>query len=66
MNVLIEIECETITDLHKHLEVLQGQIKKQVKVSKQDPQKEDFPIGTSLYDDNCYGTHKMDVIEFIN
>jgi hypothetical protein len=65
MNILIEIECETIADLHTHLKVLQEQIKKQAKVNKASPQKDDFPIGTSLYDDNCYGTHKMDVIETI-
>ena len=66
MNIMIEIECDTLTDLPKHLEVLQEQIKKQVQVSRHDPQKEEFPIGTSLSDDNCYGTHKMDVIEVIN
>lgn len=65
MNILIEIECETIADLVKHLNVLQGQIKKQTKVNKSDPQKDDFAIGTSLYDDNCYGTHELNVIEVI-
>jgi hypothetical protein len=65
MNILIEIECETIADLHTHLKVLQEQIIKQTEVNRQDPQKDDFAIGTSLYDDNCYGTHKMDVIELI-
>ncbi len=65
MNILIEIECETIADLHTHLKVLQGQIRKQATINKQDPQKDDFAIGTSLYDDNCYGAHQMDVIEVV-
>ena len=66
MNVLIEIECETISDLHKHLQVLQQQIKKQAKINNSDPQKDDFPVGTALQDDNCYGYHTMDVYKAIS
>jgi hypothetical protein len=63
MNVLIEIECETIADLHTHLKELQKQIRKQAKVNKANPQKDDFPAGTQLEDDNCYGYHTLDVYE---
>lgn len=62
---MIEIECDTIADLHTHLKVLQEQIRKQATINKQDPQKEDFAIGTQIYDDNCYGTHELNVIEVI-
>lgn len=65
MNILIEIECETLAELIGHLKVLQRQVKKQSQINKSDPQKDDFPIGTQLYDDNCYGTHELNVIEVI-
>lgn len=65
MNILIEIECETIADLHAHLKELCKQIRKQAKINKSDPQNDDFPVGTQLYDDNCYGTHELNVIEVI-
>lgn len=65
MNILIEIECETIADLHTHLTVLCKQIRKQAKINKADPKVDDFAVGTQLYDDNCYGTHELNVIEVI-
>lgn len=63
MKALIEIDCETIAELHAHLKEIQKQIKKQTKINNADPQKDDFPVGTSIYDDNCYGTHALDIIE---
>lgn len=65
MNILIEIECETIADLHTHLTELCKQIRKQTKVNKSNPKTDDFPIGTQLYDDNCYGSHELNVIESV-
>jgi hypothetical protein len=65
MNVLIEIECETIVDLHTHLQALQKQIRKQCRVNKSNPKEDEFPVGTQLEGDNCYGYHTMDVIETI-
>lgn len=65
MNILIEIECDTIADLHTHLTELCKQIRKQTKVNKSDPKKDDFPVGTHFEDDNCYGTHELNIIEVI-
>lgn len=63
MNIQIDIECDTISELIGHLAVLKRQILRQAQINKVDTTKADFPIGTQLYDDNCYGTHELNVIE---
>lgn len=65
MNIMIEIECETIADLVAHLRVLENNIIKQSNINNQNMRREDFAIGTKLYDDNCYGTHELSVIEVV-
>lgn len=61
---MIEIQCDTIAELQQHLEVLQRQIMKQTRVNRQ-LINDDFAVGTKIYDDNCYGTHELNVIEVI-
>ena len=63
MKIIIEIDCDTISEAYAHLTVLQKQIKKQTKINKVDPDKDDFPAGTEFYDDNCYSTHTASVYE---
>lgn len=63
MKILIEIDCDTITELKQHLECLIHQIEKQAKVNKQNMDDDDFAVGTRLYDDNCYGSHELSVVE---
>lgn len=62
MNILIEIECNTISELQQHLEELQRQIMKQVRINHQTIN-DDFATGTQFYDKDEYGTHELNVIE---
>lgn len=59
MRIIVEIECETITEFHSHLTVLKTQIRKQSHKLKLNPLTDAFPIKVDLYDDNCYGTHDV-------
>lgn len=63
MKLIIEIDCETINQLHNHLTVLKKQIRSRAKQLKLDHQKEAFQVKTEFYDDNCYGMHMATVIE---
>lgn len=57
MNIIINIECETVSDFYSHLSELRRQIKKEAKKLKLNPASDEFPDNVTLYDDNCYGTH---------
>lgn len=63
MKVMIEIDCETINQLHNHLSVLKKQIRSRAKALVLDHTKEGFPAETQFYDDNCYGTHHAEIVE---
>lgn len=62
MRVLIEIECDTVSDLHQHLDVMKRQVRKESKKQKLDPLHDEFPLETVLEDDNCYGSHELSVV----
>lgn len=64
MEITIQIDCETIADLHAHLHELQKQIREKARKLKLSPLNEMFPVPDNhdgadmdLYDDNCYGEH---------
>jgi len=57
MNIKIEIECNTINDLHSQLTKLASQVKKSAKKQKLNLLTDEFEAedSDSLSDDNCYG-----------
>jgi hypothetical protein len=61
MEILITIECETISDFYSHLSELRRQIKKETRKRKLNPLHDEFPADVDLYDDNCYGTHDVEI-----
>lgn len=61
MNITVTISCDTISDFYSHLSELRRQIKRQTKKLKLDPLKDEFPATVDLYDDNCYGTHTVEI-----
>lgn len=63
MKVKIEINCETILDLHVALTEVKKQIRKQARINKADQIKDDFSAGTYLTDKNCYGDFELEVFE---
>lgn len=65
MNIIIDIECDTINELVEHLDTMKRQVLKQAQVNKVNPAKADFPEGTTLYDNNCYGSHELNVVKVI-
>lgn len=62
MRVLIEINCDTISDLHQHLDAMKRQVRKECKSRKLDPLHDDFPLDIELEDDNCYGEHQLKIV----
>lgn len=65
MDILIEVQCDTISELVAHLDKMKEQVLKQSRVNKVDLSATDFPEGTCLEDDNCYGSHSLNVIEYV-
>lgn len=63
MKVMIEIDCETISELHTHLNVLKKQIRQRCKKEKLNPQKDEFPNNTYFSDCNCYGEQYTHIYE---
>ena len=63
MKVLIEINCDSISELTSHLNEMFKQCKQLCKKSKLDPFNDEFPVDTILEDDNCYGSHELKVVE---
>lgn len=66
MKVTITVECDTISELHSHLHQLQIQIRKVTRKQKLNPMTDAFDrykrdIEDALYDDNCYGTHTVEI-----
>ncbi len=61
MRVLIEIDCDTIQELTAHLTCMRDQVKKEMKKLKLNCDDE-FPLGTELEDNNCYGTHELTIV----
>jgi hypothetical protein len=63
MNITITIECETVSELGAHLMHLRRQVIKEAKRLKLDPLRDEFPEGAelNLSDDNCYGTHDVEI-----
>jgi hypothetical protein len=61
MKIRVDIECESISDFYSHLSELRRQIKKETKRLKLTPEDE-FTNDVDLYDDNCYGTHDVEVL----
>jgi hypothetical protein len=61
MIIRVDIECETISDFYGHLSELRRQIKKETKRLKLNPLRDEFPKGVNLYDDNCYGSHEVQI-----
>lgn len=57
MNIQIDIECETIAELIQHLGEIHRQVERQARINGADIASDDFPLGTILCDNNCYGTH---------
>ena len=62
MRVLIEINCDTISDLHQHLDVMKRRVRKECKKLKLDPLNDEFPLELKLEDNNCYGEHELTVV----
>lgn len=62
MKITIKIECDTIIEFRGHLEMLRDQIKKKVKSEKLDHFHEEFSNADNLDDNNCYGTHEVEII----
>lgn len=58
MKVKIEIECETAGELTAHLE----EIIRTVKVRSRQNIEHDFEVGTQFSDNNCYGTHDVEIM----
>lgn len=62
MRILIEIECDTISDLHQHLDVMKRQVRKECKKQKLAPLDDEFPLNTVIEDNNCYGSHELKIV----
>lgn len=62
MRILIEINCESIGELGSHLNEMFKQVKKECKKQKLDAYNDEFPEGTILEDDNCYGSHELKIV----
>lgn len=62
MIIKIEIDCETISEAYQHMSVIGKEIKSKAKKEKLDPLKDEFKP-CEWYDDNCYGTHYVEVRE---
>jgi len=62
MKIIIRIECETINNFWQHLNVLQGDIKKESKRLKLNPLDDEFTGNVELNDDNCYGRHEVKIL----
>lgn len=62
MKVLIEIDCESISELQAHLSALKREVKRHSKKMKFNPDGE-LPNNTFLSDDNCYGSHTLNSYE---
>lgn len=63
MNITIKIECDNISELTAHLDVLKKQVKKEAKRLGLHPIHDELMYGSGkyLYDNNCYGTHEVKI-----
>lgn len=63
MKIKIEIECDTIQELHGHLNKIKEDVRKHTKKLKLDSLHDELPrkLGPELYDDNCYGGHHVNI-----
>lgn len=64
MKIKINIECDTIGELHHHLKKLNADVIRHADKRKLDPLKDEFSVedAESLYDNNCYGTHVVEIL----
>lgn len=63
MKIIVEIECDTIRELIAHLASAKNQIIAHCKEHKIDPDKSEFLNDVQFEDDNCYGSHKLIIVE---
>ena len=61
MNIIIEIDCDTISEFYGHLTKIREDIKKETKRLKLNPLEDEFPNIASLDDVNCYGEHYVEI-----
>lgn len=60
MQILISIECDTISELYTHFYVIKKEVRQQVKKLKLDVFKDELLI-LEIQDSNYYGEHRIDV-----
>lgn len=63
MKIKIEIECDTIRELHSHIDHLKEQLIEFTNRKGLDAQSDDLSKGVILENDNCYGSHWLQVIK---
>lgn len=63
MEITIKIDCESISEFYAHLGMLRKQIKKTANKHKLGLISDEFEPhhAKELYDDNCYGSHKVKI-----
>jgi hypothetical protein len=54
MKMLIEIDCDNLQELYSHLSQMKVAVFKLMKKIKGT---DELPVGFTLEDDNCYGSH---------
>jgi hypothetical protein len=63
MNIEIQIECETVSELFQHIDELRNNIKKYVGEHNINMLLEDaLPTDMVLEDSNCYGYHQLKLL----
>lgn len=60
MTINITIETETISEFYSHISVIGKEIKKAAKKQKLNPLRDEF-TEQEWEDDNCYGTHTVQI-----
>jgi dsDNA-specific endonuclease/ATPase MutS2 len=61
MKIFIEIECESISEFYSHLTKIQRDINRKARKEKLNPLFDEFNDGEGLDDNNCYGTHVVNI-----
>ena len=61
MHIEIEIDCETIFEFTQHLKKITEDVVKETRRLGLNPAEDGLPRNTDLDDDNCYGTHSIDI-----
>lgn len=57
MKIKIEIDCDTISQIHSHLYVIGRDLRKHTKKFNLNPVEDEFPKRIKFDDENCYGEH---------